>query len=117
MDSGEDNVYAKEFCDIPLCDRLKRSILTIEREYGHYMSLSEGASSLTFGLKLWDPDSVMFAYGKVTLSVLAIPGNKEDVKRWGMAVEIIISAAGTDKKNNQHEVDSWFTGIGSNKLS
>lgn len=93
--SNNNNLFRIEYCDVLKCSIENYEIFTLflRDSYSHYIKLNEFLANFTFGVKLWDPDSV-FSTGKLILTYFGIPTNSENPDESNVGMELIFSNAG-----------------------
>ncbi|KAJ8985905.1 hypothetical protein NQ317_010662 [Molorchus minor] len=91
VENEDTDEIEKEYCNIPFCDDPECQVFTKNSDtYMHYTDFNHTLANLTFGVKLWDPDSYLEATAKLVLSVLPLPLTGKEIEDLGIGIEIVI---------------------------
>ncbi|KAJ8947274.1 hypothetical protein NQ318_014170 [Aromia moschata] len=91
VENEDTNQIEIEYCDIPFCDDPDCMVFTKSSDtYMHYTDFNDTLANLTFGVKLWDPDSYLEATARLVLSVIPLPLTGKEIEDLGVGIEIVI---------------------------
>lgn len=86
------NDVQKEYCDIPFCNEPDCTFLTkYQNIYSHYTEFDSKNTEITFGIKVWNPDTYMDAKATILLSLFTLPLAASTIGEGGFGIEVHIS--------------------------
>lgn len=82
----------KEYCDIPFCNEPDCVVFSKEANfYSHYTDFDSTVTNITFGIKIWNPDSFLEANVRIALTLFPLPLSGKEIQDAGIGIEVFMS--------------------------
>lgn len=99
VETETDDIYEKDYCDIPFCDDgdcmfFTRSNPSDHIIYTHFTNMNDTLRNISFAVKSWEPDNFLGAEIRIVLTVMSIPCDSTQLDNLGIGVEVVISNNG-----------------------
>lgn len=99
VETDIDDVYEKDYCDIPFCDDgdcmfFTKAEFSKHITYTHFTNMNGSLQNFSFSVKSWEPDHFLEAEIRVVLAAMSIPCTSSELHNLGIGVEVLISNNG-----------------------
>lgn len=92
VDVEDSDEVIKEYCDITFCDDQFCMLFSkASDQYVHYTNFNPKLQNISFGIKIWNPDSYSNVSAKLALTLFPYAATGKIIEDLGVGLEILIS--------------------------